>query len=167
MTRIATLVVVILAAAAAPVHAGAEERWYGLPIIGTDAAAVMLGGFASGASNNELPLAAAALSVYTLGPRVVHLVHGQPGAAAASVGARAVFPAGLGLIGFVAGGFVCEDDPDGFCNAIGAGVGMALGAGAALYLEHRYLARESHGPSVIPTVAFSAGAPLLSIAGRF
>jgi hypothetical protein len=147
-------------------------HYYGLPMAAMDAASIGL--FLGGAAGNDGGLVGLSAVSFSFGPPLVHLLHGHPKRALASLGIRT-------LAGGLAVGAIVWDltanycDPDGgHCD--GPVLGLTVGAMAilaAMVVDDAVLARDTvpAQPSVIhslvPAVGIGQRAALLSLGGRF
>ena len=144
-----------------------------------DAASVLMivGGGASGSSE----LSAVGLSGYFVGAPLVHLAHGQPGAAAKSLGLRVALPmvaalAGFKLMGEDSAGHSshgCAGEPASACVGMGGSIvglmlGGLVGAVAASYIDGKYLAAyQRPAQTWAPNVAPIRGGVALGVSGSF
>lgn len=116
-----------------------ERRWYGWQTLIADGASLLaMPTLAATAGNGGEALAYVAVGGYFLGPPLVHVAHGRPGIAAASLGLRAGLPLGGVVLGAAAQGD-CRGD---FCAFGGALIGAALGVLAAITLDAAALSYE-------------------------
>lgn len=145
-TAFAVLGVALVMATASP--ARADEGDYGERILAIDAtsdALIIAGMFAE----NEWP-AYAGLAGHVLGGPIVHLVHGNNGAAALSIGTRV----GLPVLGGYLGSVICVDD-DGFLRCIGSiAVGFAVGMLAAQIIDPAFIVPDAETAPAMLTFRF-------------
>src|SRR5262245_8002927 len=85
---LASTAVACTAATGAAVASTTPTRWYGLPCVGVDLLAG--GALLAGLQAEQPALLSLSLSAYLVGSPTIHLVHGQPRKAGASVAGRAV-----------------------------------------------------------------------------
>jgi hypothetical protein len=114
-----------------------ERTWYGAQVLTADAlsfAIVALGaGVAGSDSDSGNGLAEAGLATYLIAPPVIHLLHGRPGMAPASLGIRIALP----ILGLVLGNAAQNCDPrqrtadTGICSGPGWAIGLLAGVAAA------------------------------------
>jgi hypothetical protein len=140
-------------------------RWYGDKTLMTDggALAFALAGAISG--DNGEPLFWIAGSGYVLGAPIVHLVHGNPGRAAASLGLRVALP-----IAFFGVGTTMEDcHGQDFCGFGSFVIGVPIGMAAAIALDAAVLARDTvHRPvAIVPTASVGPNGTTIGLAGTF
>jgi hypothetical protein len=155
------------APAAAPAPAPEPStHWYGYQTLAFDGLALLLIVPAASSGSpygSQLGLGAVALSVYGLGPPIVHLAHGRVGAALGDLGMRLAAPTALALLGYVIGNATtpsCVGDDAHRCpyipNSVVYGflIGGALGIAGSMVLDASLLAREpaaqDPGPAAPP-----------------
>jgi hypothetical protein len=143
-------------------------HWYGYQTLALDGLALFLfvpATSAGGPSGSQLGLGAVALTVYGLGPPIVHLAHGRVGAAFGDLAMRLAAPTALAFLGGVIGNAMApscvESDAD-RCPYIpdsavyGFLIGGALGIAGSVVLDATFLAREpvaqDPGPTTPPPV---------------
>jgi hypothetical protein len=114
------------------------RRWYGGYTLMTDGialASAIAGGLTEPGGE---PLFWVAGGGYLFGAPIVHLVHGNPGRAAASLGLRVGLP-----IAFVGVGLAVEDcEGRDFCGFASVLIGLPLGMATAIALDAAVLARD-------------------------
>jgi len=142
-----------------------EQRWYGGFILMSDGislATAIAGGFAG---HRGEPLLWIGGGGYLLGAPVVHLAHGNPGRAAASLGLRVALP-----IAFFGVGTVIEDcHGQDFCGLGSMVIGVPLGMATAIALDAALLARDTvkRPLALVPTAAFGPNSASLGLSGSF
>ncbi|HWZ87786.1 MAG TPA: hypothetical protein VNW92_03020 [Polyangiaceae bacterium] len=175
------------ASVAVPLQVETRSHWYGWQTLSTDGAAIgvllLAGTFIRNddtdsqrdAADSVLVLSAA---TYALGGPIVHVAHRQWGKAVTSTGLRIGLPVTGILIGAALDRCGPYSDSD-TCGAIGPGVGMLLGIGAAIALDASALAyepvpvasatraRQPLATTAAPFVIADARHALLGVSGTF
>lgn len=173
----------------APVAEASESSWYGWQTLAVDAVAMtaFVYGIERGAGDvftsdrGGEAFAYAGFGGYLLGGPVLHLIHERPGAALGSFGLRAAAP----LVGMYAGTAMAGCDRGSgnaggdLCGMEEAGIGLMIGAGAAIALDAALLARKetrssdhrprpsAQRPRLSPGVVVTAERRALVLAGSF
>lgn len=123
---------------------GTKKRWYGWQTLMADGASLLVvpvvGGVILPKGEHDDAIALAAVGGYALAPGAIHLAHGRPGAAAASVGLRVGMPITGGLLGLAVSKGNCHTE---LCGLDGAVLGFALGAVGAIAIDAAALSRET------------------------
>lgn len=115
------------------------RRWYGWQTLIADAATVTLvPAVASQLDKDGGAIALGMVSSYLLASPIIHLAHGRPGIAAASLGLRT----GMPMTGALLGAALSGDCRGSFCGLEGAAIGFVLGVLGASALDAAVLARE-------------------------
>ena len=115
-----------------------DTRWYGWQTLISDGTSLLLVPLLGTRIASGETVAYVAVGGYLLGAPVVHLAHGRPGMAAASLGLRVVMPLAGALVG--AGLERCRGD---LCGLGGALVGGALGVISATVIDAAALTHET------------------------
>ncbi len=140
-------------------------RWYGGYTLMTDGislAAALAGGLAEPEGEALFVLAGGG---YLFGAPIVHLIHGNPGRAAASWGLRAALP-----VAFFGVGTVIEDCAGhDFCGYGSLVIGVPLGMVAAIALDAAVLARDTEKRAVAfaPTASVGPNGASIGLGGSF
>jgi hypothetical protein len=150
---------------------------YRLHLLAADSAAVLVTVLGA-ASDSEDIRSATAYSIFLFAP-AMHLAHGNPRAAAGSLGLRF----GMPLVGAMAGFLAIDapratsdddddDDDDGAFMPFGYGtlVGFGVGFVSGIVLDYTLLAKKETletRPSWQPTVSVSSRGASVGLAGRF
>jgi hypothetical protein len=140
-------------------------RWYGGDTLTTDGISLALALAGGIAEPNGEALFWMAGGGYVLGAPIVHLVHGNPGRAAASLGLRVALP-----MAFFGVGTTIEDcRGQDFCGVRSFVIGVPLGMVAAMALDAAVLARDTvHRPvALAPTASFGPNGTTVGLAGSF
>jgi hypothetical protein len=115
------------------------RRWYGWQTLIADGATVTLvPAVASQLDSDGTAIAVGMVGSYLLAAPIIHLAHGRPGIAAASLGLRAGLPMGGALLGAALAGD-CRGE---LCGAGGAVIGFVVGILGATTLDAVVLSRE-------------------------
>jgi hypothetical protein len=146
----------------------AEKHWYGGPILLTDGIAygsLALGFEVEKTAPGALPIGGL---TYALGGPIVHLVHGNWGRSAISVGARVALP----IVGLAIGANTDDgyDGSSGGTDRMGALLGgVLIGMVAATLVDAGLLAYEpvAESPTVAPTVSLGKDHAVVGAAGTF
>lgn len=107
-----------------------HKNWYGWQTLVTDGSSLLI--------TPVVPVGG--LGVYLLGGPIVHLAHGHPGIAAASLGIRAGLPVAGALTGAVLGKQDCSNCE--FSGLVYAVIGAGLGAASAIAIDAAAFGRE-------------------------
>jgi hypothetical protein len=122
-------------------HAPSKRRWYGWETLMADGISVLvvpaLAVSIDSKGDGGAAVAAAAGS-YVLAAPIIHLAHGRPGIAAASLGLRLGAPVGGAFLGAAAAGN-CNGS---FCRLEGAAIGFVLGMVTATVVDAAALSYE-------------------------
>jgi hypothetical protein len=123
---------------------GPPARWYGWQTLIVDSIAASLA--IAGVDSRQDTVTYSGLTLYAVGPPVVHGLHQRPGAALADVALRAGAPVLLALIGVGIEDATtppCQDTGDMCFRGLGGGfIGAVAGYAAALAIDTLVLARE-------------------------
>ena len=156
-----------------------ERHWYGWPLLISDTASLVIARFALEGSDSSSGLMIAG-ATYALVPGAVHLIHGNPKLALASVGVRISLPLlGAALMSDVSD---CGSDSSFGCGYADPYIGFMLGASAAIVIDH-LMSIDRHAPprdprhvrstrrppaiEVAPTLAVTPRGGALGLLGRF
>jgi hypothetical protein len=142
------------------------DRWYGgytLMADGISLGAAIAGAISEGSGGE--PFLWIAGGGYLLGAPIVHLAHGNPGRAAASLGLRVGLP-----LAFFGTGLIIEDCPKGdFCGLASFVIGVPLGMAAAIALDASLLARDTVEQrfTIAPTAVLTRNSAAIGVGGTF
>lgn len=144
-------------------------KWYGWRNLILDGIALVT--VVAGVAFESAEVSAVGLGIYVVGSPTVHAVMGNWGRAGMSLGVRTGAPATLGLIGGLA---LDDGSSSDFIPgwAVGAAIGLLVGANVAAGLDVGLLARErvraDAGPAVSPMIQMAPGGPkLFGLAVRY
>jgi hypothetical protein len=139
-----------------------SNRWYGWQTLATDGASfalvvgsISLGGGGDGGNSISSVLLLGAFGAYALGGPVVHLVHGNPGRAFASLGMRVGGPILLAFAGVAAEN--CGNQGGDFCGLGGALLGVTAGVITAVAVDAAVFAYDERPESRAAAPRFRLG----------
>lgn len=176
--RLGPLLFVLASLFLAAPAAAEETRWYGWQTLAVDAAATAIivtsvsgqdGGSRAldiGTGSGKMILGLG-IGSYALGGAAVHLAHGQPFKAIASVGVRAVSPAVMTGAGMLVAIPACGGG--GYCALAGAFFGMIAGAFVGSLVDAAAFAHEPARPAKVISVGLepTRGGATAGISGSF
>jgi len=129
---------------------------------GISLASAVVGGLAEPTGE---PLLWIAGGGYLLGAPIVHLAHGNPGRAVASLGLRVGLP-----VAFVGVGTVLEDcQGQDFCGLASVLIGVPLGMATAIALDAAVLSRDTvkRPFAIVPTATLGTRSATVGLSGAF
>jgi hypothetical protein len=141
----ATVVAPIATPDAAPAP-DTEEHWYGWQVLAADAAGILGTAACVSFSNAD-----ACIVPYFIAAPTVHLTHGRPMSALASVGARLAFPIAGAIVGVQVAN--CSAQSDQFlCGLSEMGAGILIGTVVATVFDMAVLSTETRErPAATPS----------------
>jgi len=148
-----------------PSELAEAERWYGGYTLLTDGFSLASAIAGALAEPDGGPFFLIAGSGYLFGGPIVHLVHGNPGRAAASLGLRVALP--IAFVGVSAALDDCHGRES--CGLGSLVIGVPLGMAAAIALDAAALARdhEKRPLALVPTASLGRNSALVGVGGSF
>lgn len=120
-------------------HHARPTHWYGWqPLVADGLTFTVFMASAFNTHRNGSGILLATGASYLLVPPIIHLAHGRPGIAAASLGLRLGVPLGAALLG----GGLASGCGDGYCGIAGAALGFVVGIVAASAIDVGALSNE-------------------------
>ena len=166
-----------------PEIAAPKKRWYGWQTLTADAASITL--IAAGISNHSDMLALPGVGGLVAAPSVIHLAHGNYGAAGGSLAMRAAgVPLAAGA-GYAIGQAACSpasEDKDVPCSAVTANLALLGAAVFAVVLDSAILGYDSGSSDedtvvarprrdaalhIVPSLSLSRERSLVTLSGDF